>query len=228
MKIEKINDNQIRCTLTKEDLEDRKIKLTELAYGTDKARNLFKDMMQKAAFEVGFEAENTPLMIEAIPISSDSITLIITKVNDPDELDARFSRFAPDVLDEEEFDAESELVPVPETLDVFGQVKDDEEDEDRNTMRIYDFAGFHDITEALKSIDTPEIFSSSLYKDEKTGALRLVVKRNKSSKEQFAKLCNTLSEYGALSDILELKHKFLEEHQKPLIAEAAIEKLKML
>ena len=29
MKIEKINENQIRCTLTKEDLADRDIKISE-------------------------------------------------------------------------------------------------------------------------------------------------------------------------------------------------------
>ncbi len=33
-------------------------------------------------------------MIEAIPITMDSIVLIITKVEDPDELDTRFSKFA--------------------------------------------------------------------------------------------------------------------------------------
>ena len=33
MKIEKINDNQIRCTLTRADLADRQLKLSELAYG---------------------------------------------------------------------------------------------------------------------------------------------------------------------------------------------------
>lgn len=31
MKIEKISDKQIRCTLTREDLAKREIKLTELA-----------------------------------------------------------------------------------------------------------------------------------------------------------------------------------------------------
>ena len=83
MKIEKINDNQIRCTLTKEDLLSREIKLSELAYGTEKAKSLFRDMMQQAAYEFGFEANDIPLMIEAIPLSSDSIILIITKVEDP-------------------------------------------------------------------------------------------------------------------------------------------------
>ena len=46
MKIEKVNDHQIRCTLTKADLADRELKISELAYGTEKAKNLFRDMMQ--------------------------------------------------------------------------------------------------------------------------------------------------------------------------------------
>lgn len=94
MKIEKINDNQIRCTLTRDDLANRQIKLSELAYGTEKAKSLFRDMMMQAQDEFGFEADNIPLMIEAIPITPDSIVLIITKVEDPEELDTRFSKFA--------------------------------------------------------------------------------------------------------------------------------------
>lgn len=97
MKLEKVNDHQIRCTLTKADLADRELKLSELAYGTEKAKSLFRDMMAQAAYEFGFEAEDIPLMIEAIPLSSDSIVLIITKVEDPEELDTRFSNFAPSV-----------------------------------------------------------------------------------------------------------------------------------
>ena len=95
MKIEKLNENQIRCTLTHADLAARHLKLSELAYGTEKAKSLFHDMMQQASFDFGFEAENIPLMIEAIPSSADSIVLIITKVEDPEELDTRFSKFTP-------------------------------------------------------------------------------------------------------------------------------------
>ncbi|HKM03272.1 MAG TPA: adaptor protein MecA [Lachnospiraceae bacterium] len=102
MKIEKVNDHQIRCTLTKDDLANREIKLSELAYGTQKAKDLFRDMMQQASFQYGFEAEDIPLMIEAIPLNSDCIVLIITKVEDPEELDTRFSKFAPSVHDDNE------------------------------------------------------------------------------------------------------------------------------
>lgn len=99
MKIEKINDRQIRCTLTKEDLANREIKISELAYGSEKAKALFQDMMQLAAQDFGFEAENMPLVIEAIPISMDTLILIITKVEDPEELDTRFARFSPEDMD---------------------------------------------------------------------------------------------------------------------------------
>lgn len=54
MKIEKINDNKIRCTLTSADLAERNLKLSELAYGTEKARSLFQDMMLEANQQFGF------------------------------------------------------------------------------------------------------------------------------------------------------------------------------
>ena len=95
MKIERINENQIRCTLTSFDLSVRNLNLGELAYGSEKARSLFRDMIQKASNEVGFEAEDIPLMVEAIPLSNESVMLVITKIEDPEELDTRFSKFSP-------------------------------------------------------------------------------------------------------------------------------------
>ncbi len=96
MKIEKISDNQIRCRLTQEDLAERQIRLSELAYGSEKARALFRDMVMQAHEEYGFTNDlNIPLMIEAIPDSANSLTLIITKVEDPEELDTRFAKFSP-------------------------------------------------------------------------------------------------------------------------------------
>lgn len=126
MKIEKVNNNQIRCTLTKKDLADRELKLSELAYGSEKAKRLFRDMMQQASYEVGFEAEDIPLMIEAIPVSEDCIILTITKVENPDELDTRFSKFSaeegtdPDTLNESAL-----LKGADEILDLYKKIRDE-------------------------------------------------------------------------------------------------------
>lgn len=93
MKIERISENQIRCTLSKHDLMERHLKISELAYGSDKAKELFRDMMEQANIDLGFDADDIPLMIEAIPTSRESIVLVITKVDNPEEFDERFSRF---------------------------------------------------------------------------------------------------------------------------------------
>ena len=125
VKIEKINDTQIRCTLTSEDLADRQLKLSELAYGSEKAKDLFRDMMLQAQDQFGFEADNVPLMIEAIPITPDSIVLIITKVEDPEELDTRFSKFAAGI--DETAPSQTEGPSVTGADDIFSRncVKDD-------------------------------------------------------------------------------------------------------
>lgn len=131
MKIEKVNDHQIRCTLTKADLADRELKLSELAYGTEKAKSLFRDMMQQASFEFGFEAEDIPLMIEAIPLNSDCIVLIITKVEDPEELDTRFSKFSPALHEDDEDTSVDEMMNnlaegAADVLDLFKKIKNRE------------------------------------------------------------------------------------------------------
>lgn len=123
MRIEKVNDNQIRCTLTREDLAERQLKISELAYGTEKAKLLFRDMMQQAAYEFGFEADDIPLMIEAIPLSADTIILVVTKVEYPEELDTRFSKFSdpdPEDLYEDDLDEQAEALAAEGADDILG------------------------------------------------------------------------------------------------------------
>lgn len=50
-------------------------------------------MLSQASREFNFHAENMPLMIEAVPMSGDNLVLVITKVEDPDEIDTRFPNF---------------------------------------------------------------------------------------------------------------------------------------
>lgn len=106
MRIERISDNQIRCTLSKRDLSERQLKISELAYGSDKAKELFRDMMEQANMDFGFDADDIPLMIEAIPTSKESIVLVITKVEDPEELEEKFSKFGNIVNKYDDYDEE--------------------------------------------------------------------------------------------------------------------------
>ena len=250
MKIEKVNDNQIRCTLTKADLADRELKLSEIAYGTEKAKNLFRDMMQQAALKFGFEADNIPLMIEAIPLSADCIVLIITKVEDPEELDTRFSRFAPDAedSDDEEFDTGSVIDDTivqsqDEVLDLFKRLKKEASDilakaennqqtssEEENSEPAYAAKIFS--FDSMASVIRPSVVlgglyndKNSLFKDGKTGRYMLVLSKTDSSTESYNKACNILSEYGKLEKMLPTSEYYFKEHYECVIEDDAIQSL---
>lgn len=227
MKIEKVNENQIRCTLTREDLASRELKLSELAYGTEKAKNLFRDMMQQANFEFGFEAEDIPLMIEAIPLNAECIVLIITKVEDPEELDTRFSRFAPPSDDEEE----SEDI-APDVLNLFDRIQKSGATEvtppTGNTpvsgpcVRAFRFPSLTGVMDAASLIAAHFQGKSTLYKDERAGGYLLVLKSAMESQEDFDRICNILSEYGSLMRTVPASQSFFAEHYDTVITGNAV------
>ena len=85
MKIEKVSENQIKFVLTNEDLRMRNMKLDELAYGSEKTQELFREITERACNEYGFNTSgNVPLVIEAIPMNSGSIMIVMTKVASPE------------------------------------------------------------------------------------------------------------------------------------------------
>ena len=242
MKIEKLNDNQIRCTLTRADLAARELQLSELAYGTEKAKSLFHDMMQQAAFEFGFEAEDLPLMIEAIPASSDSIVLIITKVEDPEELDTRFSRFAPMPgadMDSQKQDMLDKLEGAESLLQLLGKVKekiaavDASSDHEKSeapaekklTIRLFSFAAMDNVLQAARLLNGMYSGSNTLYKDRAENMYILALAQSDHTAKDFNRICNMLSEYGNMEKASGAAIAFLEEHCEVMVSPDAIQQL---
>ncbi|MBP3460684.1 MAG: adaptor protein MecA [Lachnospiraceae bacterium] len=252
MKIEKINENQIRCTLTKNDLADRELKISELAYGSEKAKTLFRDMMEQASYECGFEADDIPLMIEAVPISAECIVLTITKVEDPEELDTRFSKFAPSVHEEAMGDLDGEDI-TDEVMNLFQKVQDagsgllsdlsrvekfsdsipEKPASDKLPVsapehipsRVYRFSRLDHIIRLAHVVSDISMGSNSLYKDTSSGEYRLVISGENISAESFNKLCNIFSEYGFYLKNAPGMDSYLKEHFEPVCLGHALQSL---
>lgn len=233
MKIEKLNDNQIRCTLTRADLADRELKLSELVTGTEKAKSLFHDMMQQASAEFGFEAEDMPLMIEAVPASSDSIVLIITKVDDPEELDTKFSKFGTTnhVLDK--------LEGADEFLDLINKVKDavsetvkqTAEKEERPSLpkiRLFSFSTLDCVILASRILKNLYHGANTLYKDTPNDVYILAMTQSEHTTSEFNKFCNMLSEYGCLEKANPAILAYLEEHCEVIVSANAVQELSQI
>ena len=245
MKIERINDNQIRCTLSNFDLSVRNLNLSELAYGSEKARNLFREMIQRASSEVGFEAEDIPLMVEAIPLANESVMLIITKIDDPEELDTRFSKFSQVEEDDENpwESLTSELLEGAENLmALLGNAEKQEKPEaapkevhftlgskkETPYVRIYQFASLDMVCAAAR--ETGNIFNgvSILYKNPKNSLFYLVLKKESCDDLSFSRTCNILSEYGKRINQESGTEGYYAEHFELIVKKDALSSLSRL
>lgn len=254
MKIEKISDNQIRCTLNKSDLIDRELRISELAYGTEKAKALFRDMIQQAFYEFGFEVDDIPLMIEAIPVSAECLILVITKVDDPDELDTRFSKFSSfntssneydDDLDEESYtdeitnpfnlldhnddteDGSKEYINAQE-------LSDDKDTEKRpekpstNLMRVFSFDSLDEVIQLANILPGFYYGVNTLYKNPINSTYYLVLSKSDHTSEEFNKLINIISEYGKPERFTYISQALYNEHYEVIVKDQAIQILSVM
>ncbi len=234
MKIEKINDMQIRCTLTREDLEEREIKIGELAYGSDKAKELFRDMMDRAAEEFGFEVDDIPLMIEAVPLSHDAIVLIISKVDSPEELDTRFSSFTENPEDEGP-DAGAQAPVSDDTQDLtalIGQIRSHYQSGPKHAaqesgpkIRLFRFSELDTAIALAHALHSFYYGPSTLYRDSRKGIYYLTMKQGSMNDADFNRASHMASSFLHAEKYTRGGAAFLNEHMKILLDGDAIQQL---
>lgn len=255
MKIEKVNDNQIRCTLTKEDLANRQIRISELAYGSEKARSLFRDMIQQANYEFGFEVNDIPLMVEAIPASADTIVLVITKVEYPEELDTRFSKFSePDedmLYADEEIGEERMPMPEPKGADdilgLFRKMKEQQEKQTDNATgkteqtndgqteaavqtpvditKMFEFGKMDQVEVLARVLNGFYTGHNDLYRNVRQSKYVLFMHKSHHTPQDFNKICNIASEYATQKTYTDAIGSYYREHGRLILSPDALQTL---
>lgn len=225
MKIEKINDNQIRCTVTMADLHDRHLKISELITNSAKAKLLLQDMVQQAAAEFGFDVDGMSLMIETAPAAKDAVVFTITRLTGDEQPFGDLS--------DPDSPALSKLLGAESIAHFIQKLRsslyhEDEPDlplpEERSCC-IFSFENLEQV------IQTADVFSglfdvkTSLYKDDMSMCYLLVVCKNTISDQEFNRACNMLSEYAALEETDRSILSYIHEHNRLIIADNALEVL---
>jgi len=219
MKIERISNNEIKFILTETDLSERNMRLHELSYGSEKTQELFREIMERAAVECDFHTTHeTPLIIEAIPVSRDSIMIIVTKVGSHEDLEDRFGY--PPVLGNYKNvsrtkNKKKQAEPFfPSNTDQNGKKSDS-----TSKQIIFEFKSLDDVTSACARISGTYIGKNALYKY--SGRYYLVIENGhiKVSVGQE----NILREYGNKFSHLEISKAFLLEHGETVVEQGAIE-----
>lgn len=243
MKIEKIDENSIALILKDEELKNRNLKMSDLSYGSEKAQDLLVEVMNLAKTEVGFTPD-APLAVEAVPLKDGDIKLIVTKVFNPDELDARYSRFTPMKNEKVPF---SIMQMLENTIDKFEEalkqgntrgidevnnVEKLEITKGTDQIAIFEFDEIDKASDACRNVNSYD-YVSVLYKDEKNKKFFLVLSISgnvpKATIDDFNKVCNSLAEYGTrIRGKVGMNQAYYEEHYKIIIKEDAVSKLSRL
>ena len=211
MKIERISENQLKLTLTKDDLKERDIKLEDLITPSEKTQKLFQDIMEQALEEEDFVGENTPLMVEAAPMGADGIMIIVTKVNNKDGKNSKPA----DLLRQAQETRRWKKKPLDNM---------EHAEEKKSDILIYSFPELDDVIRVSLRLDSHFKGESAVYKND--GRYFLVLQGDTYTTEaSSAELEPMLKEYGQKHVSTALAKYYLLEHGETIIADKAVKAL---
>ena len=236
VKIERISDTQVKFVLESRDLLEKNIKITELAYGSEKTQVLFREMLERAYDECGFEVENVPIMIEAIPVAVDSIIIIVTKVANGDDIEAKFNSFLPKTRDFGKSNktgndigkyfgtassANSETNVKPQKS-LGSNAPGKQQRVPREKVYVYSFKNIDDAIDLCARLTSVYMGQSSMHK---YNDKYFIVFDNTQGARNVRGFENILSEYGARHVSGQITKYHLIEHGETMIAEDAVHAL---
>ena len=167
--------------------------------------------------------------------------LIVTKVEDPEELDTRFSRFSQSTSESPD-DSVKEFLPdgADEVLDLFQKLlehrlkntpKETREQQaatlasELDMRKLYLFLRLDSIVEASHILKDIYHGENRLYKNPDNDQYHLVITKSDHTPEEFNKVCNILSEYGASSKYTASNEAYMQEHFSLLLKDRALQQL---
>ena len=206
MRMERINGSQIRIVISNQDLQEWKLSIREMKYGSRETTELFRQMLQKAAQQFSFNQEGLPIMIEAVPISPEELLLIISAVEDAEELDPHFASFSPPSPALPGFSEEqAQNFPAEKGGYVPHAV-------------VLSFPDIDSVMEFSWSIGDSFTGRTTLYRDPAGSGFCLVMEKpEQMEKEAFLHFLNGLPEFADIVPSSGLLYGYLTEHETPVM-----------
>jgi adapter protein MecA 1/2 len=137
MRLERLNYNKIKIFLTFDDLSERGLTKDDLWHDLPKVHQLFRDMMNEANDELGFEADG-PIAVEIFSLQAQGMVVIVTKGNMAED------------YEEDDDDFTDEYIQLQVTLDECHDI-------------FYEFSSFEDVISLGKRLQIIGIVGGNLF-----------------------------------------------------------------
>ena len=206
MRIERLNDTQMRIILMTDDLAARDIHINELKPNSDKTRQLFQEIMQVVQEDGDFQS--TQLMMEARWEGDGKVVVTVTKL-----------------ISHESGDDDFDLCPAARSIARFKRAPyiESEDGDEQESHSIFSFVDMDMAASAAACLDFAG--SSRLYKLE--GRFYLWLLNETEDERTTPELETPLYEFGQKHQSSSLSQQYLEERGEVILAEAAVEKLRL-
>lgn len=204
MKIEKINDNMIKVTISLSDLEERNIDLNSLNYNSPAAQELFWDMMEQAEIQFGFNVSDSQLIIEPTSDSGEGFIITITKMDEDGDFES-IQKYIKNRFKKADVKLKKKGRKV------------------LSTIMIYCFSSFEDLCSMSKRMDAMYSGESTLYKYKST--YYLVLTRSSFTVADPKSFDILLSEYGRKVSNVGFYEGYLNEYGTKIVEYNALEVL---
>ncbi|MBE6687824.1 MAG: adaptor protein MecA [Ruminococcaceae bacterium] len=86
MKLQQLNENEIKITLSKEDLSELDLTLRTIDYNTTKTRKAIWEIFDRAKDQTGFDAAKNKIYIKLYPLSDGGCEMYVSKLTGKNDI----------------------------------------------------------------------------------------------------------------------------------------------
>ena len=237
MKFRRINDDTVRCIVSKEDMQEYGIALEDFFKNKGKIHDFLHEVVERAEQEVGYEPKEGLLSMQIIPISQNTISITFTEQGNGDYND----------MIEGLKESVSEMLEDEETLTIDEMSEEDEEDNDATDETIEENHRTHNmiavgmeksstimiamqsmekIANFCRMVNIDKTVNSELYKMNNKNVYCLIIDKNRLSSTIMRYILLVAVEYTShITD--EMKTiAYVREHGEKIIEKSAYRILK--
>lgn len=225
MYLQRINENKIKCTLSREELEDRDFTTVELEKRSDRMWELFREVIHQAEEELDFRADESPLKIEVM-LNTEEMTLIITKDTGKEAKNPIADNIAALVNSLTQHQKGMQVIPNPPKPQAPKRKKPVKKSGPASAVFV--FESMSDAIRAAANISPVFRDRSVLYRDKKENQYLLCLTQVSEDATVFAECCLMLVEFGKERDADSSTLAYMDEHYEKILPEAAVETLSTL
>ncbi|MDY2608595.1 MAG: adaptor protein MecA [Lachnospiraceae bacterium] len=213
MKFRRIDEDTVRCIVSKEDMQEFGIVLEDFFKNKSKIHDFLHEVVERAEQEVGYEPKEGLLSMQIMPISQNSIAITFTEKEDGgyDDMINNIKETVADIISENEADDELQSDDVIEDFEDEIEVNDEKDDlveenftvgRDYRNMLDYPkimvaMPTIQGLVDYCKAVNINKSIRSELYYLKNKDLYCLVIDKNRLSVNDFKTITRLAIEYSS-------------------------------